>query len=184
MERAGFSKEEVDNIYKAIRIVTKGGRTIEESLEDIEKECTPSENIQYLTNFIKKSERGITMSKLRAAVVGVGHSGRWHAQKYKMIDGVELVGLCDLNKNRSPRFRPSSEFPAFFDLKDLIKEKVDSVTVAASTPAHYQIVKNLIENRIHVLVEKPIASTSAQATELCELAEKLNVKLRRPCGAL
>jgi UDP-N-acetylglucosamine acyltransferase len=59
LERAGFSKEEVDNIYKAVRIVTKGGRTIEEALADIEKECKPSENIQYLTAFIKRSERGI-----------------------------------------------------------------------------------------------------------------------------
>lgn len=59
LERAGFSKEEVDNIYKAVRIITKGSRTIEEALEDIAKECTPSENIQYLTAFIKKSERGI-----------------------------------------------------------------------------------------------------------------------------
>jgi UDP-N-acetylglucosamine acyltransferase len=59
LERAGFSKEEVDNIYKAVRIITKGGRTIEEALDDIGKECAPSENIQYLTEFIKKSERGI-----------------------------------------------------------------------------------------------------------------------------
>lgn len=59
LERAGFSKEEVDNIYKAIRIVTKGNRTIDESLEDIAKECVPSENIKYLVNFIQKSERGI-----------------------------------------------------------------------------------------------------------------------------
>lgn len=59
MERAGFSKEEVDNVYKAIRIVTKGGRTIEEALDDIQKECAPSENIKYLMNFIRKSERGI-----------------------------------------------------------------------------------------------------------------------------
>lgn len=59
LERAGFAKEEIDNIYKAIRIVTKGGRTIEESLEDIQKECQPSENITYLMNFIRKSERGI-----------------------------------------------------------------------------------------------------------------------------
>lgn len=59
LERAGFAKEEIDNIYKAIRIVTKGGRTIEESLEDIQKECSPSENITYLMNFIRKSERGI-----------------------------------------------------------------------------------------------------------------------------
>lgn len=59
LERAGFSKEEVDNIYKAIRIVTKGNRTIEESLEEIHKECQPSENISYLVQFIQKSERGV-----------------------------------------------------------------------------------------------------------------------------
>jgi len=59
LERSGFAKEEIDNIYRAIRIVTKGGRTMEEALNDIQTECTPSENIQYLTSFIKKSERGI-----------------------------------------------------------------------------------------------------------------------------
>ena len=59
LERAGFAKDEIDNIWRAIRIVTKGGRTIEEALTDIEKDCTPSENIKYLTTFIRKSERGI-----------------------------------------------------------------------------------------------------------------------------
>lgn len=59
LERAGFSKEEVDNVYKAVRIITKGNRTMEEALAEIDTECTPSENIQYLVNFIKKSERGI-----------------------------------------------------------------------------------------------------------------------------
>lgn len=59
LERAGFPKEEVDNVWRAIRIITKGGRTIAEALADIATECTPSENIAYLTNFIQKSERGI-----------------------------------------------------------------------------------------------------------------------------
>ncbi len=59
LERAGFSKEEVDNIYKAVRIITKGNRTIDEALEDIAKECTPSDHIDYLVAFIRKSERGI-----------------------------------------------------------------------------------------------------------------------------
>ena len=116
--------------------------------------------------------------KLKAAVVGVGHLGRWHAQKYKMIDGVELVGVCDTNKEQAEKVAAELGVKAFFDLKDLIKEGVEAVTVAASTSAHYQIVKNLIEHKIHVMVEKPIASTSVQATELCELAEKLNVKLQ------
>lgn len=59
LERAGFSKEEVDNVYRAIRMILKGSRTMEEALQDIEEKCSPSENIQYLVNFIKKSERGI-----------------------------------------------------------------------------------------------------------------------------
>ena len=59
LERAGFAKEEVDNIYRAIRMILKGSRTLEEAVKDIEAECTPSDNIQYLLSFIKNSERGI-----------------------------------------------------------------------------------------------------------------------------
>lgn len=59
LERAGFPKEDIANIYKAIRMVTKGNRTIEEALKDIATECTPSDHITYLTDFIKRSERGI-----------------------------------------------------------------------------------------------------------------------------
>jgi UDP-N-acetylglucosamine acyltransferase len=59
MERAGFSKEEIENIWKAVRIVTKGGRTIDEALKDIETDCKRSEHIDYFTAFIRNSERGI-----------------------------------------------------------------------------------------------------------------------------
>lgn len=59
LERAGYDKEEVRNVYKAIRTILTGSRTMEEALKEIETECRPSENIQYLVNFIKKSERGI-----------------------------------------------------------------------------------------------------------------------------
>lgn len=59
LERAGYSKDEVDNLHKAIRIVTKGGRTIEEAIADIASGCTPSDHINYLVQFIRKSERGI-----------------------------------------------------------------------------------------------------------------------------
>jgi UDP-N-acetylglucosamine acyltransferase len=59
LERSGFSKDEIDNIYKAVRIITKGNRTIDEAMADIESECQPSENIQYLIQFVRKSERGI-----------------------------------------------------------------------------------------------------------------------------
>lgn len=66
--RKGFSKEEVSNIHKAIRIVIMGSSTLEEAYERIEKECKPSENISYLVDFIKSSKRGIAITR------GVGSS--------------------------------------------------------------------------------------------------------------
>lgn len=116
--------------------------------------------------------------KLKTAVIGVGHLGRWHAQKHKMVDGVQLLGVCDLNLEQAEKVAKELGVNAYNDPKALIAEKVDAVTIAASTPAHYELVKFFLNNKVHVLVEKPIASTSQQAEELCNLADKLGVKLQ------
>ncbi len=61
--RKGFSKEEVTNIHRAIRIIIMGSSTLAEAFTRIEQECTPSENISYLVDFIKQSKRGIAISR-------------------------------------------------------------------------------------------------------------------------
>ena len=114
---------------------------------------------------------------LRCAVVGVGHLGRFHAQKYKMIPEAELVAVCDLSEAAGAKVAAELDVPAFTDAADLIG-KVDAVTVAASTPAHFALCKLFLENGIHVLVEKPITSTSEEADELCQLAERAGLRLQ------
>lgn len=57
--RAGFNKEDVEGIYKAVRCLIMGDRTIEEALAKIKDECPPSEHIQHLVDFIKSSEIGV-----------------------------------------------------------------------------------------------------------------------------
>lgn len=109
--------------------------------------------------------------KLRTAVVGVGHLGRFHAQKHKMLQELELVCVCDSVRDQAEKTGRELGVAALFDARDVLKQRVDAVTVAASTPAHYGLVKMFLENGIHVLVEKPIASTSREAEELCRLAE-------------
>lgn len=116
--------------------------------------------------------------KIKTAVVGVGHLGRWHAQKHKMLDNVELVGVCDSSPAQAEKIARELGVAPFSDVKALLKTGVDAVTVAASTPAHYDLVKEFLSAGVHVLVEKPIASTSAQAEELCALAEKKNLKFQ------
>ncbi len=115
--------------------------------------------------------------KIRTAVVGVGHLGRFHAQKHKMIDDVALVGVCDLNREQSERVAREMGVEAYFEPKDLIG-KVDAVTIAANTPSHFALVQMFLKNGIHVLVEKPITSTSQEAEVLCDLAEKNKLKLQ------
>ena len=66
--RKGFAKEEVTNIHKAIRIVIMGSATLEEAYSRIQQECTPSDNIKYLIEFIKSSKRGIAIAR------GASHS--------------------------------------------------------------------------------------------------------------
>jgi predicted dehydrogenase len=120
------------------------------------------------------------MSKpLNAAVVGVGHLGRFHAQKYKALSEgpnalVKLIGVCDGSAERAKIVGDELGVAAFTNPKDLIG-KVDCVTVAATTSAHYELCKLFLNNGIHVHVEKPITTTSKEAEEICQLAEKNNL---------
>lgn len=116
--------------------------------------------------------------KIKAGVVGVGHLGRWHAQKYKMVEDVELLGVCDTNKEQAQKIAGELGVKPYYELEEMIKDGVQAVTVAASTPAHYALVKKLLSSGVHVLVEKPIASTSKEAIELCDLADKMKLKLQ------
>ncbi|MFC3908574.1 Gfo/Idh/MocA family oxidoreductase [Legionella dresdenensis] len=117
------------------------------------------------------------MSVLRCAVIGVGYLGRFHAQKYKMLDNVELIGVCDVNQQACDRVAEELEATAYYNYQDLYG-KVDAVSIAATTNRHYQIALDCITNGIHVLIEKPITETVEQAHELIELARKHNVKLQ------
>jgi len=59
LDRSGMSKGEIENIYKAVRILIKGKSTLEQSIEKIKTECESSENIKYFVDFIQSSERGL-----------------------------------------------------------------------------------------------------------------------------
>lgn len=113
---------------------------------------------------------------LRGAVIGVGYLGNFHAQKYKSLPEVELVGVCDAFKEQAEKIGQNLGIPAYHNPQDLIG-KVDVVTIAASTKSHYELAKLFLSHGVHVNVEKPITETSEQAKELIELAHKKNLVL-------
>lgn len=114
--------------------------------------------------------------KLRAAVVGVGYLGNFHAQKYLNNPHAQLVGVCDHFSVQADKIASALGVKSFHQPQDLIG-KVDLVTIAASTLSHYELAKMFLLNGVHVNVEKPITATVEQAQEIVDLAEKKNLKL-------
>lgn len=114
----------------------------------------------------------MTHHKLRAGVVGFGYLGYHHARIYKELDGVELVGVVDISEER--RLKAESEFkvPSYSNLFDLIKQGVDIVSVATPTVSHTEVALPILEAGIHLLIEKPIADTVANAEKIVEKAKE------------
>ncbi|MBE9504000.1 MAG: Gfo/Idh/MocA family oxidoreductase, partial [Proteobacteria bacterium] len=117
------------------------------------------------------------LDKIRAAVIGVGHMGQYHVNIYSELNDVELVGVCDASRERAEEIASKYNTVAYTDHNELL-DKVDVVTIAVPTSLHYQVSKPFIEKGIHVLLEKPIANTLEEATELFELADSKLVHLQ------
>lgn len=116
--------------------------------------------------------------KIKASVVGVGHLGRFHAQKLSALkDSVDFLGVYDPDQKRCQVVAEELKTYAFKSL-DEVCDNSQAVLVATSTPAHYEVCKTLLNHGIHILVEKPITQTSKEAEELCELAESKNLKFQ------
>lgn len=117
------------------------------------------------------------MNKLRTAVVGVGYLGRFHAQKHRALDGVELVAVCDCDAERCRTVAAEVGTDAIQDHRDLLG-RVDAVTIAATTAEHFALARFFLEHGVHVLVEKPLTRTSAEAAILTKLAAQRKLKLQ------
>jgi predicted dehydrogenase len=111
------------------------------------------------------------MEKIRAAVVGVGYLGRFHAQKYSQAAGCELVAVVDERAEARDKVSAELGVPALADHRELLG-RVDAVSVVTQTPAHFPIARNFLEAGAHVLVEKPITETQEEAAQLIALAKR------------
>ncbi len=111
------------------------------------------------------------MKKIRAAVVGVGYLGRFHAQKYAALGDCELIGVVDADPETARRVASELGTEAMHDFRQLLG-KADAVSVATPTPSHAEIATALLQHGAHVLVEKPIAETVLQAQQLIDTARR------------
>ncbi len=117
------------------------------------------------------------MKAVRTAVVGVGHFGRYHAEKLAAHALADLVAVVDIDTERARTVAESHATRPLTDHRELLGQ-VDAVTIAVPTAAHHEIAGFFLDQGIHVLVEKPFTSTVAEADDLIARARAKNLVLQ------
>ena len=110
---------------------------------------------------------------MKVAVIGAGHMGRLHAEKFARCEGAELVAVVDPDAARAAAVAKPHGARSFADFKDVFS-LAEAAVIAAPTQRHHEIAAACLDAGLHVLVEKPIASTLREADELVALAAKKN----------
>lgn len=111
------------------------------------------------------------MGTIRAAVVGAGYLGRFHAQKYASEADCSLVAVVDTRAEARDAVARELNTQAVADHRSLLGQ-VDAVSIVTTTPAHHAIARDFLEAGAHVLVEKPITETPEQARDLIAVAAR------------
>jgi len=108
---------------------------------------------------------------VRIAVVGVGYLGRHHARILASLPGAELLSVVDVNASRAQEVAAASGTRPLADFRDLLGH-VDAVTVAVPTELHREIALPFLAAGVHVLVEKPMARSLAEADDMIQTAAR------------
>jgi predicted dehydrogenase len=122
---------------------------------------------------------GLIAGRITIAVVGYGYWGPNVVRNLVERPELGFWGLCELSSEQIAKF--SQRYPGVrtcTDLEEVLQDpEVDAVSIATPPATHYTLVKRALEAGKHVLVEKPLATTSAEALELVALAERMSLVL-------
>ena len=116
---------------------------------------------------------------IRAAIVGTGYIADYHARAIRVLKGVELVSVCDASVASAQSFAAKWNIPAAFGSLDAMIQNggLDSVHVLVPPDVHFPVVKRALQTELHVLVEKPMCTSVAEADELLALAARNELRL-------
>ncbi len=115
--------------------------------------------------------------KTRVEVIGAGRMGQRHAEAYKMIKDVELVGFADNITKNANRLAKKFKVKPFTINQILSDDTIDAVNVCTPNIDHAKISIKMLNSGKHVLVEKPMAISLADCDKMINAAHKNNVKL-------
>jgi predicted dehydrogenase len=119
----------------------------------------------------------LKQKRIRVGVIGVGHLGEYHVQKYKGIAKADLMGIVDSDSARAELIAERYGTKVFRDHHDLLPQ-VDAVSLAVPTEKHYEVAKDVLSAGVHLLVEKPITYLIEPADTLIRMAQSRGLVLQ------
>ena len=116
----------------------------------------------------------MTRPPVRVGVIGAGSLGFHHARLLRGVPGVAFHGIYEANAERAGVVSRELEIQAHPTLDALLAD-VDAVSIVVPTPLHHQVAMAALARGKHLLIEKPITVTLAEADELLDLADRQGV---------
>lgn len=111
-------------------------------------------------------------NKMKVGVVGVGQMGYYHARIYKNLPEVELVALCEYDETRHKELEEEFGCKVYKDYKEMLALKdLDAVSIVLPDNIHREAVEIAVENDLHILLEKPLASELEDAKAIYEITK-------------
>jgi len=115
---------------------------------------------------------------LRVGIVGAGLMGKWHAHAARNAGG-EIVGVADTNRNQAVQLAKRHQTAqSFGDLREMLDQKsLDVLHICTPTPSHHTVAEFILQARVNLFIEKPLATTAAETIHLYDLGAENNVRL-------
>ena len=117
------------------------------------------------------------MEDIRIGVVGIGHLGNYHLEKYEKLPGCRITAVADLISERALRAADRYSCTALTDYRDM-RGAVDAVSIAVPAKSHYEVARDFLRWGVDVLLEKPIADSIEDADELICIADEKKAVLQ------
>lgn len=115
---------------------------------------------------------------IRVGVIGIGSMGKNHVRVYGDLPEVELVAIADINVDKAKLVGERYRVSAYKNYQDMLsEEQLDAVSVVVPTASHEEVATDVLKSGVHVLLEKPIASTVEEGLRIIEVSRQVDKKL-------
>lgn len=115
--------------------------------------------------------------KMNIAVIGCGYWGMNYVRLISELPNTNLAMVCDARAERLQEVQQRYNVPVTTELDDVLKTNIDAAIICTNATSHYTIASKLAQAGIHLLIEKPMTTTSADAEALIQHAEASNITL-------